>query len=120
MEQMWEQAKRAEAIEVEETVAPVEAVAGEPITEAEKAVVTKGVPGKVLVTGATGFLGQRLVMALARCGLKVVALVRDPNRAPLEFEGKVEVVKGDLRDAASIEAAMKDVALVYHCAAITG
>lgn len=42
-----------------------------------------GQPTKVLVTGATGFIGQRLVEALAAAGHEVTVLVRDPARATL-------------------------------------
>jgi predicted dehydrogenase/nucleoside-diphosphate-sugar epimerase len=90
-----------------------------PKTDAERIVARKGVPGKVLVTGATGFLGHRLVGALSRCGVDVVGLVRDRSRVSSELECQTELVRGDLRDPASIEAAMRDVAVVYHCAAIT-
>ena len=38
-------------------------------------------PWTVLVTGATGFIGQRLVAALQASGHRVVALVRDPAGA---------------------------------------
>jgi nucleoside-diphosphate-sugar epimerase len=75
--------------------------------------------GKVLVTGATGFLGHRLVAALSRCGADVVALVRDKNSVSLELERQAEIVCGDVRDPPSIEAAMQDVSVVYHCAAVT-
>ncbi len=90
-----------------------------PQTDAERTVAEKGMPGKVLVTGATGFLGHRLVAALWRCGADVVALVRDKSRVSPELERQAELVCGDVRDPASIEAAMRDVAVVYHCAALT-
>jgi len=90
-----------------------------PKTDAERIVAKKGMPGKVLVTGATGFLGHRLVAALSRCGVDVVALVRDKSRVSLDLERQARLVCGDVRDPASIEAAMRDVAVIYHCAAIT-
>jgi predicted dehydrogenase/nucleoside-diphosphate-sugar epimerase len=90
-----------------------------PQTAAERIVAEKGMPGKVLVTGASGFLGHRLVAALSRCGADVVALVRDKHRVSFELERQARLVCGDVRDPASIEAAMRDVAVVYHCAAIT-
>lgn len=88
-------------------------------TNAERTVVQKGIEGKVLVSGATGRLGHRLVAALARCGVEVVAFVCDPNRASLNLERQAQLVCGDLRDLSSLEAAMRGVAVVYHCAAIT-
>jgi uncharacterized protein (TIGR01777 family) len=40
-----------------------------------------GSPGSVLITGGTGLIGRALVAALARDGVPVTALVRDPARA---------------------------------------
>ncbi len=91
-----------------------------PRTDAERRVAEHaGGLGKVLVTGATGFLGQRLIESLARCGTDVVALVRDVKRVPLELEGKATYVRGDITDMDSLEAVMDDVSVVFHGAAIT-
>jgi len=90
-----------------------------PKTDAERTIAEKGMPGKVLITGATGFLGHRLVAALSRCGVDIVALVRDKSRVSRDLEHQAKLVCGDVRDPASIEAAMRGVAVVYHCAAIT-
>jgi dihydroflavonol-4-reductase len=79
----------------------------------ETAVQTR-VPGRVLVTGATGFLGAHLVRALRARGDAVVALVR--GGAPeLEALG-VEVVRGDVLDPASLRAAFRGSSGVYHAA----
>jgi nucleoside-diphosphate-sugar epimerase len=45
--------------------------------------------------------------------------VRDKSRVSVELERQARLVCGDVRDPASVEAAMRDVAIVYHCAAIT-
>jgi predicted dehydrogenase/nucleoside-diphosphate-sugar epimerase len=90
-----------------------------PQTSAERLFAEKRLPGKILVTGATGFLGYHLVLALARCGAQGVALVRDRGRVSAELEQHAEIVRGDLRDPAALEAAMRDVGIVYHCAAVT-
>lgn len=91
-----------------------------PETDAERALAKhRKALGKVLVTGATGFLGHHLASALARCGADVVALVRDKNRVSPELEQQATLVCGDLRDTGSIESAMRDVDVVYHCAAVT-
>jgi uncharacterized protein YbjT (DUF2867 family) len=67
---------------------------------------------RVLVTGATGFVGGRLVPALVEAGHDVVALVRDPDRydAP---EG-VTVRSGDLLEPGSFETALEGVEAAYY------
>jgi len=68
-----------------------------------------------LVTGATGFVGWHVARRLLDRGQRVRALVRDPARLR-ELEG-VEALRGDLRDAASLEQAVAGCAVVYHVAA---
>lgn len=70
----------------------------------------------ILVTGATGKVGSRLALRLARRGDAVRALVRDLERArPLREQ--VELVRGDLLDAPSLPAAVRGVDAIVHCAA---
>ncbi|GAA0986252.1 NAD(P)H-binding protein [Acrocarpospora macrocephala] len=66
---------------------------------------------KVLVTGATGNVGRRLVAMLAEAGVTPRALARDPRSAGLPDE--VEVVRGDLTDPDSLDAALKGVDSVF-------
>lgn len=72
---------------------------------------------KILVTGATGKVGSRLTRRLAQRGDQVRALVRDPARAADLPNERVELVRGDLRDADSLGAAVRGVDAVVHCAA---
>jgi 2-alkyl-3-oxoalkanoate reductase len=91
-----------------------------PATDAERRVVESGsLCGKVLVTGAAGFLGRHVVAALWRCGADVVALVRDKTRAPRALEHQATVIEGDISDAETVAAAMGGVDVVIHCAAVT-
>ncbi|MCC2974808.1 TIGR01777 family oxidoreductase [Massilia sp. IC2-476] len=46
----------------------------------------------VLVTGATGFIGQNLVRALLRDGHEVIALSRQPGQAAWTFDGQVRCI----------------------------
>ncbi|GGS73478.1 nucleotide-diphosphate-sugar epimerase [Planobispora rosea] len=66
---------------------------------------------KILVTGATGFVGRNVVEQLLRAGAEVRALTRDPARADLP--GAAEVVRGDLTDPATVAPAMEGVTAMY-------
>ncbi len=68
----------------------------------------------VLVTGASGFLGWHVANLLLQRGDSVRALVRTGSGVS---ELKLDVVTGDLRDAASIERAMQGCSAVFHVAA---
>lgn len=71
----------------------------------------------VLVTGATGFIGRRLVEALLARGAAVSVLTRDPARAPAEWRTRgVGVREGDLLKAAMVRGACEDVDTVFHLA----
>lgn len=65
----------------------------------------------ILVTGATGTVGRGVVEQLLAAGESVRALTRVPERAGLP-EG-AEVVRGDLRDAGSLPAALEGVSAVF-------
>jgi uncharacterized protein YbjT (DUF2867 family) len=72
---------------------------------------------RVLVVGATGALGGRVVGELASRGRSVRALVREGSDAsPLSEQG-VEVVRGDLVDPASLEPALDGVDALVTTAA---
>ena len=71
-----------------------------------------------LVTGALGFLGLYVVEQLRARGEQVRALCRRPSDE-LQSLG-VDVVLGDLRDAAAVERACAGVDTVFHCAAVAG
>lgn len=71
---------------------------------------------RIFVTGATGFIGQHLVPALAEAGHEVVALVRRPGTLPSR-PGVVEV-RGDLADVEGFAEALAGVDAVIHNAAL--
>src|SRR5512139_1807247 len=69
----------------------------------------------ILVTGATGYVGGRLVPRLLEAGYRVRCLVRDPNRLQgRPWLKRVEVVSGDARLAGTLAEAMKDVSVAYY------
>ena len=70
---------------------------------------------RCLVTGATGYIGRRLVPRLLDAGLRVRALARNPDKlAEVPWRDDVEVVRGDLGDVESLTAAFDDVDVVYY------
>ena len=74
---------------------------------------------KVLITGATGFIGRHVVKANLAKGNKVRALVLpgDDGEAGLRQQG-VEVVNGDIRDYEAVRRAVGDVDIIFHTAAV--
>jgi uncharacterized protein YbjT (DUF2867 family) len=61
----------------------------------------------IVVAGGTGTLGTRLVPRLAGAGLAVRVLTRDPARARHLAGPRVDVARGDVRDAASVGRALR-------------
>ncbi|MGP9022493.1 SDR family oxidoreductase [Streptomyces sp. BR1] len=74
-----------------------------------------GTPGLVLVTGATGYIGGRLVPELLDAGYRVRCVARTPEKLrDYPWVGRVEVVRGDVTDAASMAAALRGVDVAYY------
>lgn len=70
---------------------------------------------RVLVTGATGYVGGRLVPRLLERGHRVRVLVRDPDRIRgRPWLSAVEVVQGDLLDASSLPSALAGMDAAYY------
>ena len=65
---------------------------------------------KVLVAGASGFVGRRLVPALVEAGHEVRAMTRHPDT----YEGRGEAVHGDVHDAGSLDAALAGCDAAYY------
>lgn len=70
-----------------------------------------------LVTGATGFVGSHVARQLVSAGHPVRILVRKSSNLQALEVAKVEAFEGDLRDAGSLDRAMKGVQRVFHVAA---
>ena len=71
---------------------------------------------KILLTGANGYIGTRLLPLLVEKGHEVIALVRSGKRLELpEFlESKVRVIEADLLDAPSLEKIPSDIDAAYY------
>jgi uncharacterized protein YbjT (DUF2867 family) len=69
----------------------------------------------ILVTGATGYIGGRLVPRLLEMGYRVRCLVRDPSRLQgRPWQGQVEIVAGDVLQPDSLAQAMAGVRVAYY------
>src|SRR3954447_14283315 len=69
----------------------------------------------VLLTGATGYIGGRLVPRLLDAGHRVKVLVRAPEKiAGVPWFDDVEVVKSSLDDPAALENALQGVDVLYY------
>ena len=72
----------------------------------------------VLVTGASGFIGSHVVLELLRRGYSVRAMMRDLSYSSMfEENERLEFVKADLLDVASLKNAILGCNDVVHCAA---
>jgi uncharacterized protein YbjT (DUF2867 family) len=70
---------------------------------------------RILVTGATGYIGGRLVPALLESGHAVRCLARSPWRLrDVPWRADVEVVAGDVLDADVTRAALEGVDVAYY------
>ena len=81
---------------------------------------------KVLVTGATGFIGSHLCELLVKRGYYVIAFDRyNPNNhwgwlEQSKYKNELNVILGDIRDYDSVIKAMKGCNNVFHLAALIG
>jgi len=73
---------------------------------------------KVLLTGATGLLGNAIARALVADGRAVRALVRSPDRAATVVPRGCELVSGDVTDSESLAVAVRGCDVVYHAAGL--
>ena len=72
--------------------------------------------GKVLLTGATGFVGGRLLHALTGHGMNARCLVRSPEKLTgnLFSEEGIEIVKGDLLQEDTLDSALEGIEVAYY------
>lgn len=71
---------------------------------------------KILLTGATGYIGKRLLPKLVEQGHDVICGVRDPERfsPPKSIRNKIEVLKLDLLNPLSLQSISKDIDVAYY------
>ncbi|MCR4373788.1 MAG: SDR family oxidoreductase [Acidobacteria bacterium] len=68
----------------------------------------------ILVTGATGYIGGRLVPRLAAAGHRVIAMARDPQRLAGRRWEDVEIRQGDVLDPMSLRRALAGVDVAFY------
>lgn len=73
---------------------------------------------KILITGATGYVGHRLALVLAERNNEVHILVRNPDSGNIPQHKNIKVFAGDITDKQSITSAIKECKQVYHVAAL--
>ena len=69
---------------------------------------------KVLITGASGFVGSAVAHKLVEAGYSVRALVRERQTYSTLVGLDIEFFKGDLRDRGAVNLAMTGVRYVFH------
>jgi nucleoside-diphosphate-sugar epimerase len=72
---------------------------------------------KALITGASGYLGQRLATHMAESGTEVIALIRTPSKSKLLDHPNITVVQGDLTNRETIHKIIPSCNKVFHLAA---
>lgn len=90
------------------------------MTRAESSPATGPDTGRVLLTGATGYVGGRLLAELERTGRPVRCLARDPARLRARASDDTEIARGDLLEPASLEEPLRDVHTAYYLVHLMG
>ncbi len=73
---------------------------------------------KILITGATGYVGHRLALTLAERNNEIHVLVRNLNSKNIPQHKNIKAFAGDITDRQSITTAIKECKQVYHTAAL--
>jgi nucleoside-diphosphate-sugar epimerase len=73
---------------------------------------------KILVTGATGFIGSHLVERLLKSGYEIKATIRKTSNLRWLNDLPIELVDVSLQDKNSLESVVKDVDYIYHVAGL--
>lgn len=74
----------------------------------------------IVVTGATGFLGSHIALALVAAGAEVIGAVRSPNKGAWLAARGVRLIAADLTDKASLVTAFKGAHAIVSNAAMGG
>src|SRR6185369_3474701 len=70
--------------------------------------------GLILLTGATGYVGGRLLSALEEHTQRIRCLARRPEFLKARVAAETEIVTGDVLDRRSLDEAMREVTVAYY------
>ncbi|MEP7344732.1 MAG: NAD-dependent epimerase/dehydratase family protein, partial [Gemmatimonadaceae bacterium] len=76
--------------------------------------MTSSEPSRILLTGATGYIGGRLLRLLEKQEYRVRCLARRPEAVRQSANSFTEVVAGDVLDRPSLDGAMRGVEAAYY------
>ncbi len=108
-------AKTAEAIQAK--MPKTKAVAEEDKPAVPQPVAEPVLDAKILIVGASGFIGKKLLLALRDSDHPVRALVRNASSlVGVRLSANCEVMVGDFRDDAVIDKALQGIEVVFHLA----
>jgi len=68
----------------------------------------------ILLTGATGYVGGRLLRALQKDGRRIRCLARRPDYLAARVGGEIEIVQGDVLDRAALDRALAGVEQAFY------
>ncbi|MFO0355602.1 MAG: NAD-dependent epimerase/dehydratase family protein [Sphingobacteriaceae bacterium] len=72
---------------------------------------------QIVITGATGFIGQHLLEDLLPLNYRITIITRDPNKSVRVKSDKIKVIKADLNDEGSLVKAFEGADVVVNLAA---
>jgi nucleoside-diphosphate-sugar epimerase len=73
---------------------------------------------KIFISGASGYLGQKLALNLANSGKEINVLIRNPKTATYLNHPNISIFQGDILEIQQIRKAIKDCEIVFHLAAM--
>jgi uncharacterized protein YbjT (DUF2867 family) len=74
---------------------------------------------RILIVGATGFLGGQIVLRLSEAGRSTRAVTRTPGHDESHPDQRHQIVTADLKDRGSLEAACRDISVIVSTATAT-
>jgi len=68
----------------------------------------------ILLTGATGYVGGRLLKELGKQGYRVRCITRRPEYLTGRIPNRAEIVQGDVLDVASLKPAFENIDVAFY------